>query len=214
VPGAERDDMGTSAFFEVAGRQRACRAFRDDPVDDETLLRLLQAATRAPSAENTQPWVFVVVRDPDRRAAIGELTRRAWTQGARRHSEGRLAPALLEDVDRGARGGIAEAPVLVVVAGDTRLALESVLGASVYPAVQNLLLGATALGLGSALTTLPTVLGGELAAVVGLPSEVKPLAVVPLGWPARRLGPSRRLPVSDKAFAEVYGTPLVGRDGV
>ena len=213
MPAAEHEQRDPSAFFEVAGRQRACRAFSDEPVDDATVLRLLEAATRAPSAENTQPWVFVVVRDPARRAAIGELTRKAWAQGARRHSEGRLAPALLEDVDRGARGGIAEAPVLVVAAGDTRLALEVVLGASIYPAIQNLLLGATALGLGSALTTLPTVLGDELAAVVGLPPEVKPLAVVPLGWPARPLGPPRRLPVSEKAYAEVYGTPLAGPGG-
>jgi nitroreductase len=212
VPGSARDDSQASAFFEVAGRQRACRAFRDDPVDDTIVLRLLEAATRAPSAENTQPWVFVVVRDPARRAAIGELTRRAWTRGAKQLSEGRLTPGLLADVDHGALGGIAAAPVLVVVAADTRLAFEAVLGASVYPAVQNLLLGATALGLGSALTTLPTVAGGELAEVVGLPPEVRPLAVVPLGWPARSLGPSRRLPVSDKAFADSYGTPLGGGD--
>jgi len=210
VPGAERDIEGSAAFFEVAARQRACREYTDEPVDDPTVRRLLEAATRAPSAENTQPWVFVVVRDPQRRAAIGELTRRAWTQGARQFSEGRLTPDLLADVEVGALGGIAAAPVLVVVAGDTRLALEVVLGASIYPAVQNLLLGATALGLGSALTTLPTVAGRELADLVGLPPEVKALAVVPLGWPARRLGPSRRAPVADKAHAEVFGVPFTG----
>jgi nitroreductase len=210
VPGVEREDEGPAAFFDMAARQRACREFRDDPVDEATVLRLLEVATRAPSAENTQPWVFVVVRDAQRRAAIGELTRRAWTHGARQFSEGRLSPGLLEDVEGGALGGIAAAPVLVVVAGDTRLAVEAVLGASIYPAVQNLLLGATALGLGSALTTLPTVAGSEFADLVGLPPEVKPLAVVPLGWPARRLGPSRRVPVADKAHAEVYGVPLAG----
>ncbi len=194
-------------FFDVARRQRACRAFTDDPVDDDTVERILEAATRAPSAENTQPWTFVVVRDPDRRAAIGALTARAWERGGREHSEGRLAPGLLEDVERGATGGIAAAPVLVVVCADTGLTVPAALAASVYPAVQNLLLAATALGLGSALTTLPVVFGVELAALVGLPEGVAPLAVVPLGHPARAYGPSKRLPVAAKAFRESFASP-------
>src|SRR5271154_4147034 len=89
-------------FFEVVHRQRACRAFATDPVDDDLVERVLRAATFAPSAENRQPWVFVVVRHAERRAAIGDLNRRAWEGGARAHSEGRLTPSLLDDVDQGA----------------------------------------------------------------------------------------------------------------
>ena len=169
--------------------------------------QVLDAATFAPSAENRQPWVFVVVRDPRGGAAIGDLTRRAWDGGGRAHSEGRLAPGLLADVDHGAGGGVAGAPVLVVVGGDTRVADARVLEASVFPAVQNLLLAATALGLGSALTTLPLVFGDDLATVVGLPAEVRAMAVIPLGWPARPLSPPRRAPVADKTYRDTYGSP-------
>ena len=192
-------------LFHVVGRQRACREFRPDPVEDDLVERCLEAATHAPSAENRQPWVFVVVRDPELRAMVGDLTRRAWRGGGRQHSEPRLASGLLADVDRGAEGGVAAAPVLVVVCGDTRLGLEVTLPASIFPAVQNLLLAATALGLGSALTTLPVTFGAELRTALTLPSTVQPLAVVPLGWPARRLGPPRRSPVSEKAHRDRYG---------
>ena len=196
-----------AGFFEVVLGQRACRAFADRPVGDDLVERCLEAATHAPSAENLQPWEFVVVRDPDLRAAIGELTRQAWQGGGRRHSEGRLAPALLEEVHRGAEGGIAEAPVLVVVGGNAAVALESTLAASVYPAVQNLLLAAAALGLGSAMTTLATLFADRLGQLLALPETVRPMAVVPLGWPAAPLGPPRRLPVSERAHRDRFGVP-------
>jgi nitroreductase len=193
--------------FEVVHRQRACRTFRDDPVPDDVVEQVLEAATFAPSAENRQPWVFVVVRDAGKRSAIGALTREAWNGGARAHSEGRLTPTLLAEVDTGAQGGVAGAPVLVVVGADTRLGDRRVLEASIFPAVQNLLLAATALGLGSSLTTLPLVFGDELASIIELPAEVLPMAVVPLGWPARPLSPPRRLPVTEKAHRDSFGNP-------
>lgn len=192
-------------FFDVVRSQRACRSFAADPLPDETLERLLEAATFAPSAENRQPWAFVVVRDPRGRALIAELARRAWEGGARAHSAGRLTPELLADVDAGVGGGFGQAPVIVVVCGDTRLGNERLIEASVFPAVQNLLLAATAAGLGSALTTLPLSFSAELAQALGLPAGVRPMAVVPLGRPDRPLGPPRRQPVSAKAHRERYG---------
>lgn len=192
-------------IFDVVRAQRACRLFTLDPVDDTDVEQVLEAATFAPSAENRQPWAFVVIRDPGRRAAVGELNRRAWEAGGRSYSAPRLGEGLLADVEQGVMGGVAGAPVLVVVCGDTRLGNPRVLEASVFPAVQNMLLAATAIGLGSALTTLPLAFGDELAELLHLPAEVRPMAVVPLGWPARRLGPPRRAPVADKAHREVYG---------
>ncbi len=193
------------SFFEVVRAQRACRSFRDDPVADDLVERVLEAATFAPSAENTQPWVFVVVRDAATRDRIGALTRRAWEGGGRAHSEGRLAPELLADVDQGATGGVSAAPVLVVVGADTSRCLDATVASSMFPAVQNLLLAAGALGLGSALTTLTTALADELRGVVALPEHVQPVAVVPLGWPARPLGPPRREPVAEHTHRERYG---------
>jgi nitroreductase len=192
-------------FFEVVGQQRACRAFLDQPVDDETLTRVLTAATRAPSAENRQPWVFVVVRDGATRRAIGELIRRAWEGGGRAHSEGRLSEPLLADVDRGALGGVAAAPVLVVVGADTERAHPATLPSSVFPAVQNLLLAATAEGLGSVLTTLALRYADEMASLLDLPPTVTPMAVIPLGWPVHRLGPARRRARGEVAYRERFG---------
>ncbi len=195
-------------FFEVVHTQRAARTFLPDDVDDATVARILTAATHAPSAENSQPFVFVVVRDPAARAAIGELTARLWQGGAGELEAGRLSPGFWRDVDRGAMGGVAAAPVLVVVCGDTRLTYPQSMGASVFPAVQNLLLAAHALGLGSTLTTLPVVGGDELGRLLDLPPEVVPVAVVPLGHLPAPLGPPRRQPISEKAYRDRYGTPF------
>jgi len=195
-------------FFEVVHTQRAARSFLPDDVDDATVVRILTAATHAPSAENSQPFVFVVVRDAAVRAAIGDLTARRWEGGAKALEEQRLSPAFLRDVHEGATGGVAAAPVLVVVCGDTRLTHPKALAASVFPAVQNLLLAAHALGLGSTLTTLPVLAGDELSAPLGLPPEIVPVAVVPLGYLPTPLGPPRRQPVSEKAHLNRYGTPF------
>ena len=197
--------MNERSFFDVVLNQRACRRFSTEPVDDTLVERCLEAATHAPSAENRQPWEFVVVRDPRRRATIGELTRAAWRGGGRAHSVDRLPPKLLEAVDAGAEGGVAEAPLLVVVCGNAEIGLAPTLPSSVYPAIQNLLLAANALGLGSALTTLATLQEDQLRELLALPPHVRPLAVIPLGWPAAPLGPPRRLPVVDRAHRETYG---------
>lgn len=194
-------------FFAVVRGQRAHRRFDAADVDDALVERCLEAATRAPSAENRQPWEFVVVRDAERRASIGELTRQVWRGGGRAHSEDRLSPAMLAEVDAGAEGGIAAAPILVVVCGNAERGLAATLPASVFPAVQNLLLAAEACGLGSAMTTLAVQRADALRALLGLPEHIVPMAVVPVGWPARRLGPSRRQPVAGRTHREQYGQP-------
>jgi nitroreductase len=192
-------------FFAVVTRQRACRAFSAEPVTDEQVGQVLDAATHAPSAENRQPWEFVVVRDAAARAAIGDLTRRAWEDHGRAFSETRLSPGMLAEVEHGATGGIAAAPVQIVVCADVERGLEVTVASSMFPAVQNLLLAGTALGLGSALTTITTAFARELQDLIALPPNVKPVAVVPLGWPARPLGPPRREPFADHAHRERYG---------
>jgi nitroreductase len=114
---------------------------------------------------------------------------------------------MLADVDQGATGGVAAAPVLVVVCADTDRGLEVTVPSSIFPAVQNLLLAATALGLGSALTTITTSFRGELQALLGLPQPVWPVAVVPIGYPARPLGPPRREPFAAHTHRERYDEP-------
>jgi len=191
-------------FFDVVHRQRACRDFATTDVSDDVVAQVLDAATFAPSAENTQPWVFVVVRDEAARARLVELTRQVWL-GARAHEEKHLDARILADVDTGVAEGFARAPVALVVCGDAGHAFERTLPSSVFPATQNLLLAATALGLGSALTTLATAMTDDLVELIALPDHVKPMAVVFLGWPAKKLGPPRRTPFNEKAHRDRYG---------
>ena len=194
-------------LFGVVARQRACRSFSTEAVGDEEIARVLAAATFAPSAENKQPWEFVVVRDHSTRTAIGEVSRRAWEAHGRTFSAARLTPQMLADVDRGATGGVADAPVNIVVCADVHRGLEVTIPSSIFPAVQNLLLAATALGLGSALTTITTGFRAEMQAILGLPDHVWPVALVPIGRPARPLGPPRRQPFAQHTHRERYGRP-------
>jgi nitroreductase len=194
-------------FFDVVSTMRAHRAFTDDPISDETILKILEAATWAPSAENMQPWEFIVVRDPELRAAIGELTKRAWETNGRDFSKDRLAPGLFEAVDKGATGGVSAAPVLIVAAADTSRSHPKTIPASMFPAIQNLLLAAHAEGFGSALTTLSLGFAKEIRELLNLPDHVEPIAVLPLGVPAKELGPPRRLPVAGKTHWDRYSAP-------
>jgi nitroreductase len=190
-------------------RQRACRAYAGDPVSDGDLEAMLRAATHAPSAENRQPWVFVVVRRAATRWAIDELTRRVWTGGGRRHAQRALQARFFTAVDTFVDRGYGGAPVLLVVAGDGRDgAPEALLASSVFPAIQNLLLAAAALGYGSSTTTLAAQAPDALAEIVGLPEGVRPFAVVPIGRPATPLGLPRRRPVREVAHLDAFGTPF------
>jgi nitroreductase len=192
-------------FFDVVARQRAYREFSNEPIDDDTIAQLLTAATFAPSAENKQPWEFVVVRDANTRAALGELSSRAWNEMGRAFSESRLTPKMLAEVERGATVGVADAPVNIVICADVERGLEATIPSSIFPAVQNLLLAATALGLGSALTTISTGYRAEMQAILGLPDHVRPVALVPVGRPVKPLGPPRRAPFAERTHRERYG---------
>ncbi|MEZ5245736.1 MAG: nitroreductase family protein [Acidimicrobiales bacterium] len=189
----------------VLRRQRAHRSFTDEPVADDVITDILELATRAPSAQNSQPWEFVVVRDPDRRAAIWELASRLWDMGAKAATDGKVSDAMRDDVERGVKGGFAGAPVSIVVCTDTARWDLKLVDSSIWPATQNLMIAATAHGLGSALTTIGTILADELGEILHLPATVVPVAVIPIGHPARSLGSSRREPVREHAHREEFG---------
>lgn len=194
-------------FFDVALSQRAHRALRTDTVGDDLIERVLDAAIHAPSAENTQPWAFVVVRDPAVREGIATMVRTAW-DGIQGWVRTILNDRFYAGVERWATVGFGEAPVLVVVCGDTQACGdESMLAASIFPATQNLLLAATALGLGSLISTLPLLGGAQLNELLALPPHLRPMAVVSLGWPARQLKKPTRIPFHAKSFRDRYGNP-------
>lgn len=178
-----------------------------EPVPEERIEQLLEAAIHAPSAENRQPWVFIVVREAAVRAQIAALVREVWTDGVREYTRQQLSPRFFAGVERWATTGLEAAPVIIIVCGDATLCPEVLLPSSIFPAVQNLLLAAQALGLGSLLSTLPVIAEERLRPILALPPHIKPLAAVPIGRPAQRLGPARRVHFSAKTFSDRYGNP-------
>src|SRR4029077_8099459 len=102
-------------------------------------------------------------------------------------------------------GGYRTAPVLIVVAADIERGLEITVPSAIFPAIQNLLLAATALGLATALTTISMGFTSELQDMLGMPAHVVPQAVIPIGPPARQLAPSRREPFARHTHRDRYG---------
>jgi nitroreductase len=165
--------------------QRAIRTFTEEDVPDDLVNQVLTAAIHGPSGSNTQPWHFIVVRDPTVKHAISEVYEEARAAGP--------TPSA-----GSARQPLAAAPVLIVACVNTpasgRAGFQT--GASIYPSVQNLLLAARALGLGSCLTTLHRRRKARIHEILGIPDHIESAAIIPLGWPDRDYGPNRRPPLA------------------
>ena len=208
--GAEPNSSG-GAFLELALRQRAHHRFDPEaPVSDNDIMAMLTVATHAPSALNTQPWQFIVVRSQEVRRAFGAATRERWRAGTGAAREINLVPGSVfsELNDGNGNGGLESAPVVIIVCFDTAK-IEAVHGpSSIYPAVQNLLLAACALGYGSCLTTgLVSGSGALVRKLLELPDQLEPMAAVFVGRPARVLGPPQRQPAEACTYREVFGSP-------
>jgi nitroreductase len=201
---------------EAMATQRTIRRLRPDPVDDETVRACIELALKAPTGGNLQNWEFVVVRDPDVKHQLARLNRQAWSvfrpiyRFRFRHDAAGLRGL---DAAQWLADHYEEIPVVVVAClrgprpWFPPFVTTSYYG-SIYPAVQNLLLAARALGLGAALTTFAvwsTVLARR---TLGLPWNVTPVAVVPLGWPRGRYGPTTRRPVDEVTHLDRYGKPF------
>jgi nitroreductase len=212
--------------YEAMRTTRAVRRLRSDPIADDVLRRVLEAATWAPTGGNVQPWRVIAVRDPAKKRALQELYLPLWEAYASAH-RGRLAgapPAARERQERMLRAAdhlarhLHEAPVILVFCfepasmaiTDAGLGRPCVVGgASVYPSVQNALLACRAEGLGCTLTTLLCAKEPEVKTLLGIPDGFGTCAHVPIGWPAGRgHGPLRRRGVGELAFADAWGRPL------
>ena len=200
---------------EAMRTQRAIRRLKPDPVDDALVLHLLELALKAPTGSNAQNWEFVVVKDPVVKARLGKLNRRAWNLYGgigRRMAKRAGDPAMLRIIDavEWQANHFVEIPVLIVaclkgfIPPWPPIAAASLYG-SIFPSVQNLLLAARAAGLGAALITLPLWSRFLARRALGLPWNVAPCAVVPLGWPAGRYGPTHRRPVEEVVSLDRYG---------
>ena len=201
-------------LFEIIGTTRSMRRLKPDPVPAELVRKILEAGVAAPSGGNMQRWRFLVVRDAKVKQTVGAYYKRAWDEVVSpRYRTGEPAPgtsrerfARMLDAAQYLADHIHEAPVWIVPcmegAAPTRTA-----GSSIYPAVQNMLLAARALGLGATLTTLYLNFEKEVEAALGLPAGVHSYALIPIGYPMGRFGPVRRVPVADVVYEDRWGQP-------
>jgi len=200
--------------------QRAIRRLKPDPVDDALVLRLIELAEKAPTGSNAQNWEFVMVKDRAVKERLGALNRGAFRlYGALGRRTMRNDPAMLRIIEavQWQADHFADIPVVIVAClrgfhlPFPPIAATSYYG-SIYPSVQNLLLAARAAGLGAALITLPLWSTFLARRALGLPWTVTPCAVVPLGWPRGRYGPTTRRPVGEVVHLDRYGNqPFRGR---
>lgn len=193
--------------------QRAIRRLKEDPVDDALVLRLIELALRAPTGSNAQNWEFIVVRDPEVKARLARRNRQAFRlYGAlgRRLVRGDAKMLRVIEAVQWQADHFERIPVIVVACLKgprpwfPPAAVTSYYG-SIFPSVQNLLLAARAVGLGAALITLPLWSTGSARRILGCPWNVTPCAVIPLGWPRGRYGPTTRRPVGEVVSLDRYG---------
>ncbi len=203
-------------LFEAIHSQRAIRYLKPDPVPEEMVLELIKAAVKAPSGGNSQPWKFIVIRDPELKRRIGEYYLRSWNAV---YGDAAAGPPLHPRVRASATHlaeGMGAAPVLILACIEHRGGPSAMgRGASIYPAVQNILLAARGLGLGSALTTLHKGFEEEIKALLGIPEGVETAALLPVGFMAEgsRYGPTSRRPVEEVIFRDRWGVSQeAGRD--
>jgi nitroreductase len=200
---------------EAMRTQRAIRRLKPDPVDDELVLRLIELALKAPTGSNAQNWEFIVVKDQQVKARLAGLNRRAWSlyrSIGRRTAANAGDQKSLKMLDAGEwlASHLHETPVLIVACLNgfippwPPIATASAYG-SIFPSVQNLLLAARAAGLGAVLITLPLWSRVLARRARGLPWNVAPCAVIPLGWPIGRYGPTQRKPVGEVVSLDRYG---------
>lgn len=200
-------------LFEAIHSQRAIRRFNNEPVPDELVRKILDAAIRAPSGGNRQPWSFIVVTDTDVKRELGRLYKESWVQGGLSKMAGDSDPstARVYTSAQYLADRMGEAPVLVLACIETGVGDTSITtGSSIYPAVQNLMLAARALSLGTVLTTIHKGREAEVKALLGIPANVETAALIPMGFPGEgaRFGPTRRVPVDEVAHRDRWGGAL------
>lgn len=212
--GLPEDQVG---LLEGLTSTRSIRRYRDEPIPASALRAMLFAATRAPSGSNRQPFRFIVLTDgPKAREAkrlIGAAAQASWA--AKRQNDGydegsgiredspkaRMARTMAHYVDH-----FESCPALVLPCLVRYREASTFEGASIYPAVQNLLLAARALGYGGVLTGFHGAVYNELVGLLGVPENAVISATVTLGKPKGKHGSVRRRPMSELVFEESWDT--------
>ena len=200
-------------LYSILSTTRSIRRISDKPVDDATLERVLQAAIWAPSGGNRQPWRIIAVRDRALKQKLGDIYAAEWAKYVEMNMK--RVEGMPENIVEATRTGLAvgtrlaeslaDVPVVIMFIHDPREVFVTdgnlgrtpvVGGASLYPAVQNLLLAARAEGLGGVLTTLISASEVKVRELLEIPEPWGVYAMVPLGHPMGNHGPLRRAPLS------------------
>jgi nitroreductase len=210
-----RHDLLDAPIAAIMRAQAPNRRLRSDPIDDDTLLTLLELASHA-TAGSHRRCEFVVVRDPDVRHQLARAYRQGWSIYRRilhiRDRDDALLQARQWEADH-----FEDVPVIVVACVQGRRPMFPAIGAASFyagalPAVQNLLLAAAAIGLGGAASTLALWSGWEARRTLGLPRSVTPVAVIPLGRPRGLPTPAPVPPLGNVVHLDRYGhQPFRGR---
>jgi nitroreductase len=218
--------MAELGIFETMYSTRALRRYKPDPVPDDVIAKIVEAGTRAASGSNDQNWLFMVVTDAAQRARVGAIYRKAADRahmpdyikakfGGGDRTGQLIAKSVVHLVEH-----IQEAPLMIVPCLKSSPAMQDpkfrermgrLEGASIYPAVQNIMLACRALGLGTVLTTLHALYEDEMKEVLGLPAEYTTWALLPIGYPTDKFGPVKRRPVTEVAHRDRFGNPWPGR---
>ena len=212
-------------LFEIIESTRAMRRLKPDPVPDELIAKILRAGVCAANGGNTQRWRFLVVKDREIKKKVQIHYKRAFdeTVGPRYLKSAPPPGVTRERYDRQHAAveylteHFHEAPVWIVACLDTpsqdvqgAAPPGRSSGASIYPAVQNMLLAARALGLGATLTTRHLLYEKETEAALGLPPGVHSYAIIPIGYPMGNFGPVGRGPLKEIVYQDEWGQPYQG----
>ena len=205
--------------FAIIHTTRAMRRLKPDPVPDDLIRKILEAGVSAANGGNFQRWRFMVVTDRAVKHAVQVWYKKAFDEVVGpRYAKSPPPPGITPEKYARQHHAVEyltehfhEAPVWIVACLDEGTATPTRWsGASIYPAVQNMLLAARALGLGSTLTTRHLLYAKEAEAALGLPDGVHSYAILPIGWPLGKFGPVGRTALGDVVFSEAWGRPYPG----
>ena len=203
-------------LFEIMQTTRSMRRLKPDAVPDALIRKILVAGSCAANGGNTQRWRFLVVKDPKIKQAVQVWYKKAFDEVVGpRYAASAPPPGVSPERYQRQHAAVEyltehfhEAPVWIVACIDEGTAAPPRWsGASIYPAVQNMLLAARALGLGSTLTTRHLLYEKQAEAALGLPPGVHSYAILPIGYPMGRFGPVGRGALADIVFQDKWGQP-------
>ena len=203
--------MEQMGLFEAMFSQRQITRFKPDPVPREAIEKIIEAAIRAPSGGNTQPWHFVAITDPGLISRIGEIYKELWL-GARR-SQAEPGETTVYRAARYLANHMPEVPAMILICADHSANYtpgqpieRGRHASSIWLAVQNLFLAARALGLGTRLTTTHIRREQEIKDMLVIPDYVETVALTPIGYPRGRFGPTDRKPAAEVSSYNRWGS--------